>query len=68
MWHSAISQATVIARIRHGFKAVYLVIGINMNGEKEVLGLWIALSEGFYFWFQVVTELKNRDVQDTVTD
>ena len=45
-------------------KAVYLAIGINMSGEKEVLGLWIAQTEGAKFWLQVVTELKNRGVQD----
>ena len=45
-------------------KAVYLAIGINMAGEKEVLGLWIAQTEGAKFWLQVVTELKNRGVQD----
>ena len=45
-------------------KAAYLAIGINMNGEKEVLGLWIAQTEGAKFWLNVVTELKNRGVQD----
>lgn len=35
-----------------------------MSGEKEVLGLWIAQTEGAKFWLQVVTELKNRGVQD----
>jgi putative transposase len=45
-------------------KAAYLAIGINMNGEKEVLGLWIAQTEGAKFWLSVVTELKNRGVQD----
>jgi putative transposase len=45
-------------------KAVYLAIGINMNGEKEVLGLWIAQTEGAKFWLSVVTELKNCGVQD----
>jgi len=45
-------------------KAVYLAIGINLAGEKEVLGLWIAQTEGARFWLQVVTELKNRGVQD----
>jgi len=45
-------------------KAVYLAIGIGMNGLKEVLGLWIAQTEGAKFWLQVVTELKNRGVQD----
>lgn len=45
-------------------KAVYLAIGVNMDGHKEVLGLWIAQTEGAKFWLQVVTELKNRGVQD----
>ncbi len=41
-------------------KAVYMAIGVNMDGHKEVLGLWIAQTEGAKFWLQVVTELKNR--------
>ncbi len=45
-------------------KAVYLAIGVNMDGHKEVLGLWIAQTEGAKFWLQVVTELKNRGVHD----
>lgn len=45
-------------------KAVYLALGINMSGEKELLGIWIAQTEGAKFWLQVVTELKNRGVQD----
>jgi putative transposase len=45
-------------------KALYLAIGINLSGEKEVLGLWIAQTEGAKFWLSVVTELKNRGVQD----
>jgi putative transposase len=45
-------------------KAVYLALGINLAGEKEILGLWIAQTEGAKFWLQVVTELKNRGVQD----
>ena len=45
-------------------KAVYLAVGVNLRGEKEVLGLWIAQTEGAKFWLQVVTELKNRGVQD----
>lgn len=45
-------------------KAVYLAIGVNMAGHKEVLGLWIAQTEGAKFWLQVVTELKTRGVQD----
>ena len=45
-------------------KAIYLVIGVTMEGLKEVLGLWIAQTEGAKFWLQVVTELKNRGVAD----
>ena len=45
-------------------KAIYLVIGVTMEGLKEVLGLWIAQTEGAKFWLQVVTELKNRGVTD----
>lgn len=45
-------------------KAIYLAIGIRMDGVKEVLGLWIAQTEGAKFWLQVVTELKNRGVAD----
>jgi putative transposase len=45
-------------------KAVYLAIGMTMDGLKEVLGLWIAQTEGAKFWLQVVTELKNRGVKD----
>lgn len=45
-------------------KAVYLAIGVTVSGLKEVLGLWIAQTEGAKFWLQVVTELKNRGVQD----
>jgi putative transposase len=45
-------------------KAAYLAIGINLSGEKEVLGLWLAQTEGAKFWLQVVTELRNRGVQD----
>ncbi|MCK4621081.1 MAG: IS256 family transposase [Desulfuromonadales bacterium] len=45
-------------------KAVYLAIGVNLEGLKEVLGLWTAETEGAKFWLQVVTELKNRGVKD----
>ena len=44
-------------------KAIYLAIGINMHGEKEVLGLWIAQTEGVKFWLSVVAELNNRGLQ-----
>lgn len=45
-------------------KAVHLALGIRPDGLKEVLGLWIETNEGAKFWLQVMTELKNRGVQD----
>jgi putative transposase len=45
-------------------KAIYLAIGINREGLKEALGLWVAQTEGAKFWLSVMTELKNRGVQD----
>jgi len=45
-------------------KSVYTAIGINMEGEKEVLGLWIAETEGAKFWMGIITELKNRGLED----
>ncbi|MBA2733021.1 MAG: IS256 family transposase [Acidobacteria bacterium] len=50
------------AHIRN--KAIYLAIGVNLSGIKEVLGLWVAQTEGAKFWLQIVTELKNRGVED----
>lgn len=45
-------------------KAVYVALGINMDGKKEVLGLWISKNEGAKYWISVFTELKNRGLQD----
>jgi putative transposase len=45
-------------------KAIYLAFGVTMSGLKEVLGIWASDNEGSKFWMQVVTELKNRGVQD----
>lgn len=45
-------------------KSVYTAIGINMEGNKEVLGLWIADTEGSKFWMSIITELKNRGLED----
>ena len=47
-------------------KALYLSIGVNLEGMKEVLGMWMPQTEGAKFWLQVVTELKNRGVADTL--
>jgi putative transposase len=45
-------------------KAIYLAFGVNLQGMKEVLGIWAAETEGAKFWMQVITELKTRGVQD----
>lgn len=45
-------------------KAVYIALGVTREGEREVLGLWIADTEGAKFWLSVMTELRNRGVQD----
>jgi putative transposase len=45
-------------------KAVYLALGMNTEGIKEVLGLWIDQTEGAKFWLRVTTELNNWGAQD----
>jgi transposase-like protein len=45
-------------------KSVYTALGVNFEGQKEVLGLWIAENEGAKFWMGVLSELKNRGVKD----
>ena len=58
----------VRVKVRHNStvinKAVYISIGVTWDGKKEVLGMWIAETEGAKFWLQVVSELKNRGVRD----
>lgn len=45
-------------------KAAYIIIGINMNGNKEVLGIWVGENESAKYWLSVLTDLKNRGVKD----
>ena len=45
-------------------KAFYLALGVNMEGHKELLGLWLSENEGSKFWLSVLTELQNRGVKD----
>jgi putative transposase len=45
-------------------RSVYLALGVNMDGHKELLGIWIAKTEGAKFWLSVITELQNRGVKD----
>ena len=45
-------------------KSVFLAVGINIDGQKELLGMWIAETEGSRFWLSVLTELKNRGIEN----
>jgi putative transposase len=45
-------------------RSVYLALGVNLEGHKELLGIWIAQTEGAKFWLGVLTELKNRGLHD----
>jgi transposase-like protein len=45
-------------------KSAHVVLGVNLRGEKEVLGVWMAENEGAKFWLSVLTELRHRGVQD----
>jgi len=45
-------------------KSIYLALGINIDGQKELLGLWISENEGAKFWLGVLTELYNRGIKD----
>ena len=45
-------------------KAIYLALGVNLEGHKELLGLWLSENEGAKFWLNVLTELQNRGLKD----
>jgi transposase-like protein len=45
-------------------KSLFLAIAINLDGQKEILGMWIAKNEGAKFWLSVITDLKNRGVEE----
>ena len=45
-------------------KAIYLALGVNLDGHKELLGMWLSENEGAKFWLNVLTELQNRGVKD----
>ena len=44
--------------------SIYVALGIGLNGQKEVLGLWMSKNEGAQFWLKVLSELKKRGVED----
>jgi len=45
-------------------KAIYIALGINLEGHKELLGMWISENEGSKFWLSILTELQNRGIKD----
>lgn len=45
-------------------KAAYTALGVDINGRKDLLGLWVGQAEGAHFWLNIMTELKNRGVED----
>ena len=47
-------------------KSVYLALGVNMEGHKELLGMWLSENEGAKFWLNVLTELQNRGLKDVL--
>ena len=47
-------------------KAAYVVLGVNMDGEKEVLGIWVGANESSKFWLSVLNDLRNRGLQDVL--
>lgn len=67
IWPIVYLDAMVI-RVRDGGavrrKSAYMAIGVGVDGRKEVLGLWLEETEGAKFWLRVITELKNRGVED----
>jgi len=58
----------LVLKIREGGsvqrKACYLALGVNMEGERDVLGMWFQETEGAKFWMQVLNELKQRGIAD----
>lgn len=60
----------IVCKVRHEGtvrnKAVHIAVGVDVDGRKHVLGLWIETNEGAKFWLKVITELRNRGVEDVL--
>ncbi|OLG42591.1 transposase, partial [Xanthomonas oryzae pv. oryzae] len=58
----------IVVKVQHNKqvinKAAHVVLGVNLRGEKQVLGLWLAEHEGAQYWLSVLTELRHRGVRD----
>ena len=65
-WCSLIylTAATVLIGLSTAEQPMHIVLGVNLRGEKEVLGLWLAENEGTKLWLSVLTELRQRGVQN----
>ena len=67
--YAAIFIDAIVVKIRDGHVAnrpIYAAIGVSLEGEKDVLGLWAGTGgEGAKFWMSVLTDIKNRGVADT---
>lgn len=64
VWMDAIHYKVMDDKNRPVSRAIYNVLGINREGYKELLGMYISKSEGANFWLSVLTDLQNRGVQD----
>jgi putative transposase len=67
VWAVVFLDALVIKVREQGVvqnKSAYLALGVGVDGRKEILGLWLELTEGAKFWLKVISELKNRGVED----
>jgi putative transposase len=63
VWMDAMHyKVRINGKIEH--RALYNILGVNKEGEKEILGMYISQSEGANFWLQVLTYLNNRGLQD----
>jgi len=60
----------LVVKVRHEGrvinKAIHLALGVTLNGQKELLGLWMTQNESSKFWLSVLTELQNRGVKDDI--
>ena len=58
----------IVVKIRENAKvinkSIYVALGVNLEGKKELLGLWLSVNEGSKFWLSILTELKNRGLED----
>lgn len=63
VWHDAIHYK-IKENGRYISKAVYTILGVRLDGRKEVLDLYISENEGADFWLQILTDLQNRGIED----